>query len=112
MREILNLLEGQDFCIASPIEAIEQSKKFKKKKYLEVEFVRGFAMLLNLKKINFGLFDEKIFLYLEEIDLCKRAIKNKQKILLLNIKIDHAGGSSHGDRTNLEMEKSRNWHWM
>ena len=112
LREILNLLEGQDFCIASPIEAIEQSKKFKKKKYLEVEFVRGFAMLLNLKKINFGLFDEKIFLYLEEIDLCKRAIKNKQKILLLNIKIDHAGGFSHGDRTNLEMEKSRNWHWM
>ena len=112
LKEILDLLKNQDFCIASPIEAYDQSKKFNEKKYLEVDFVRGFAMVLNLKKMNFGFFDEKIFLYLEEIDLCKRAIENKQRILLLNVKIDHKGGFSHGSREDLEMEKSRNWHWM
>ncbi len=29
-----------------------------------------------------------------------------------NIKITHAGGTSHEESINYEMEKSRNWHWM
>ena len=29
-----------------------------------------------------------------------------------NIKIYHAGGTSHDEEINFEMEKSRNWHWM
>ncbi len=37
---------------------------------LEVDYVKGFAMLINLKKINFEkIFDENFFLFLEEIDL-------------------------------------------
>ena len=40
---------------------------------LEVDYVKGFAMLINLKKVNFQkIFDENFFLFLEEIDLCKR----------------------------------------
>ena len=36
---------------------------------------------------------------------------SKQKNLLdLNIKIYHAGGTSHDEEINFEMEKSRNWH--
>ena len=54
----------------------------------------------------------KIFLYLEEIDLCKRIRENNGKILSINVPFIHLGGLSHGDRENIEMEKSRNWHWM
>ena len=49
----------------------------KKKDYFEVDYVKGFAMLFNLNKIKkIGMFDKNIFLYLEEIDLCRR-LRNK-----------------------------------
>ncbi len=112
LSKIIDIVKDQDFCIASPLESDKNNIKFNEKKFIDVDFVKGYAMLLNLKKINFGYFDEKIFLYLEEIDLCKRAINNNQRVLLLNVKIDHAGGFSHGSRDDIEMEKSRNWHWM
>jgi GT2 family glycosyltransferase len=58
-------------------------------------------------------FDENFFIYLEEIDLCKRIKKKKQKIYLdKSIKIQHLGGSSHNKSIDFEMELSRNWHWM
>ena len=41
------------------------------------------------------------------------AFKVKKKIFLdTNIIISHAGGTSHEESINYEMEKSRNWHWM
>ena len=80
----------------------------------EVKNVKGFAMFLNLEQFrNIGFFDENFFIYFEEIDLCKRLIQNKKKIFLdTNIIISHAGGTSHEESINYEMEKSRNWHWM
>ena len=80
----------------------------------EVKSVKGFAMFLNIEQFKeLGFFDENFFIYFEEIDLCKRLIKNKKKIFLdTNIRINHAGGTSHEDSINYEMEKSRNWHWM
>ena len=69
-------------------------------------------MLLNKKKIiKVGLFDENIFLYLEEIDLCKRVKQANQKIFITKeAKVIHLGAKSSniGD----EFEKCRNWHWM
>ena len=78
----------------------------------EVEYVKGFAMLLNkisIKKI--GKFDEKIFLYLEEIDLCKRLKDKRKKIFICNnAKVKHLGArSSH---IGAEYDKVRNWHWI
>ena len=83
-----------------------------KKSTFEVEFVKGFAMLLNKKKIiKVGLFDENIFLYLEEIDLCKRLRKKNHKIYVCkNAKIVHIGAKS--SNLGFEYEKCRNWHWM
>ena len=80
----------------------------------EVKNVKGFAMFLNLKECEeVGFFDENFFIYFEEIDFCKRLIKNNKKIFLdTNIRINHAGGTSHDVSINHEMEKSRNWHWM
>ena len=46
------------------------------KEIMEVDYVKGFAILINLKKCTYDkIFDENFFLFLEEIDLCKR-IKN------------------------------------
>ena len=80
----------------------------------QVKNVKGFAMFLNLDQFKeVGFFDENFFIYFEEIDLCKRLIKNNKKIFLdTSIKINHAGGTSHEDSISYEMEKSRNWHWM
>ena len=80
----------------------------------ETSSVKGFAMFLNMEQFKeIGFFDEKFFIYLEEIDLCKRLKKLGKKIFLdSSIKILHSGGSSHDIEVNYEMELSRNWHWM
>ena len=98
----------------------EEKDKFDKKNDLknispvEVGNVKGFAMFLNISEFReVGFFDENFFFYFEEIDLCKRLINHGKKIYLIpEIKIDHGGGLSHDQSINVEMELSRNWHWM
>ena len=60
-----------------------------------------------------GFFDENFFLYLEEIDLCKR-VKNKNgKIYIAPaIKIFHMGARSVDKIFSKQVELTRNWHWM
>ena len=112
IEEFLKIVSGQEFAIAAPIENQEFKISSKQKNFEDVNYVKGFAMLLNKKFLNKEYFDENIFLYLEEIDLCKRVKDKKGRILRVNIPVTHLGASSHGDRENFEMEKSRNWHWM
>ena len=71
-------------------------------------------MFLNLEQFkNVGFFDENFFIYLEEIDLCRRLINQGKKIFIdPTIEIFHEGGKSHDSSINFEMELSRNWHWM
>ena len=108
-KKIINIIKKEKFTIAGFIEKSD-NVDFKNKKIIEKDFVKGFAMIINKKKIK-SYFDENIFLYLEEIDLCKRIKDQKGRVILLNIKIPHIGGLSHG-KWDLEIEKSRNWHWM
>ena len=79
---------------------------------LEVDYVKGFAILINLKKINFDqIFDENFFLFLEEIDLCKRIKNSGGKIFVaLNSRIQHSG--KQASEYSLNIELCRNWHWM
>ena len=108
-----------DFAIMAPY-IQEEKDKFDKKNDLknispvEVGNVKGFAMFLNISEFReVGFFDENFFFYFEEIDLCKRLINHGKKIYLIpEIKIDHGGGASHDQSINVEMELSRNWHWM
>ena len=81
---------------------------------VEVETVKGFAMFLNLEQFkDIGFFDDKFFIYFEEIDLCRRLRGKSKKIFLdSNIIVYHPKGGSHDDDINFEMELSRNWHWM
>ena len=91
---------------------LKTNTKYIKKNLLKVDYVKGFAMLINRKKIkNIGMFDNNIFLYLEEIDLCKRLIKSNHQIFLCKkAKILHKGAKSTD--LGFEFEKCRNWHWM
>ena len=107
-----------DFSILSPVTKIRNYGYFKKKdfsestKILEVDYVNGFAMLLYRSKIKkIGMFDEQIFLYNEEIDLCKRLRLAKQKIFIdKSSEVIHHGAKS--SNIGFEFEKCRNWHWM
>ena len=106
---------NEDFSILSP--KIFNNKTFdiienEKKDFSKVTFVKGFAMLLNLEKINFEkIFDENFFLFLEEIDLCKRINDSGGKIYIAPKSIIyHTGKKSSGNEFNIEL--CRNWHWM
>ena len=83
-----------------------------KKGLLEVDYVKGFAMLINLKKVTFKkIFDENFFLFLEEIDLCKRIKIIGGKIFVVQkSKVQHLAKKASGDSLNIEL--CRNWHWM
>jgi GT2 family glycosyltransferase len=82
------------------------------KEILEVDYVKGFAMLINLKKVTFKeMFDENFFLFLEEIDLCRRIKNNSGKIFVIQkAKVRHSG--KEGSEYSLNIELCRNWHWM
>jgi GT2 family glycosyltransferase len=74
--------------------------------------VKGFAILINLKKISFDkIFDENFFLFLEEIDLCKRIKERGEKIYIAcKAKVYHNAKESSGSEFQIEL--CRNWHWM
>ena len=86
--------------------------KNKKSNIIDIDYLKGFAIFVNLKKFKSRkLFDENYFLYLEEIDLCKRIIKKEGKIFLIkNSYLKHLAAKS--SNIGYEYEKCRNWHWM
>ena len=118
------------FAILAPLSSDAQYPNFKiykKDKNLinkdlpfKVKSVDGYAMVLNLKKINqiqsfenSNYFDENFFLYLENDDLCKRIIDNNENIFVIpNSKIKHLGAKAVDQKYSYEIELSRNWHWM
>ena len=113
-KQIISILKDKDFAIAAP-QIVEKDKVYRQNKdnieVKKVDHVPGMAMILNKKKFKGNYFDENIFLYLEEIDLCKRILDQGENILEINVEVNHLGNQSHGSY-DLEMEKSRNWHWM
>jgi N-acetylglucosaminyl-diphospho-decaprenol L-rhamnosyltransferase len=60
---------------------------------------------------KFGGFDEKYFLYYEDIDIQNRFIKKNQKVIKINVLFKHLYGS-HDKKFNFEIEINRNWHYM
>ncbi len=90
--------------------ALSNLFNFDNKIYKDVSEVKGFAMLLNKKKMKGELFDENFFLYLENTDLCLRMKKKNQNIYIIkNSIINHLGESSIVSK---DLEYLRNWHWM
>ena len=110
-----------DFAILSPLCSDSKHPNYKiyEKKsdlsdqIIEVDTIDGFSMLINKSKFNNSFFDENIFLYLENDDICLRARKNNQKIYIVkNSFIDHLGASSSSIKDSHEFDLLRNWHWM
>jgi GT2 family glycosyltransferase len=112
------------FAIAAPMEITD----IKKKNYgfinnnhpktndrpFKVDYVDGFAMLINKLRFKKNIFfDENIFMYLENNDLCKRTIENNENIYIIpKSQITHFGAKAVSDEFFNEVEFSRNWHWM
>ena len=107
-----------DFSIIAPLCNQKNYGFFSKKNksinenLFKVDYVKGFAMLMYIKKIKkIKMFDKNFFLYLEEIDLCKRLINKNENIYInKNAKVKHLGAKS--SNIGFEFEKCRNWHWM
>ena len=126
--ELVNASKEIDkFSILAPIHSNENYPNYKIVKglendnpnFLNVISVDGYAMLLNLKRIknalnliDYNFFDENIFMYLENDDLCKRLIKKKEKIFIVkSSKINHLGAKGVSQVFKNQIELSRNWHW-
>ena len=98
----------------------EHKKNINNLNPFNVKSVDGFAMLLNLNKINQiddfrdqKYFDENIFMYLENDDFCKRLSECNQNIFIIpKSKIKHLGAKAVSDEYAYEVELSRNWHWI
>ena len=116
--ELLNISKKIDFSILSPISDDKNYPNYKgvnheENDLIDVEHVDGYSMLLNKSKFDNKYFDEKIFMFLENNDLCKRMKIKKEKIYVCkNAKIKHLGGRSVDTKKDLEIEILRNWHWM
>ena len=106
---VLNDLEDKTYSIYK-----KKLPTLNKLKYLEVDSIRGFAMFFNMSKFkSIGFFDEKIFMYFEEDDLCRRVTNLNQKIyVIFSSKVIHKGGQSHNKEFSEQIELSRNWHYM
>ena len=115
---IESVKKNNNFHIIGPLQTKNEFSKVNNSKenlaLIETKQVEGFAMFLNMKKFsNIGFFDENFFLYLEEIDLCKRVKDTQGKIFIdPNIKIFHFGGRAVNEIFSYEIELTRNWHWM
>ena len=114
----------ENFAILSPLSDnphypnyrlnFDKAQKNDDKIIYEVEEIDGYSMIINKDYFNKSVFfDEKFFMYLENVDLCLRAKKNGGKLIIVkNSKIHHLGAKAVDDRYSKEVELSRNWHWM
>ena len=115
-----NKLENNFGVLGPRYRNLENDKSLKQsnKKYLlkTVECISGAAMFFLKKSFDdINGFDENIFLYFEENDLCKRMIKKNKKIYQINsITIDHNRGNSFDSQNMSEIEAMKLnsiWHF-
>lgn len=108
---MLEIIKDKDFAICAP--RLENNPtQFGHDQSIEVEDVRGFAMLLNKKKFNQQFFDENIFLYYDEDDLCKQIKQKNEKIFLLNVIVSHIGGKSFQIPNTNQVRYLCHWHLL
>ncbi len=89
-------------CFLNPYYKIRLKHGLDKK---EVGWLSGACLLVRRDALErVGLFDEKFFLYFEDIDLCLRIKRSRQKLIYLpRARIFHKGGTS----TSLDKMSSR-----
>lgn len=77
---------------------------------IEKEAVLGAALLLDIEEMeSIGYFDENIFLYYEEVDLCKRVRDHEKKVVLFpDVYFSHVKEAS--TLPSPAIERLRQWH--
>ena len=119
LNEIINSSQNINFTILSPLNEDKRYPNYKifnqkiiHDNLFEVDRVDGYAMILDTSKFNDNFFDEKIFMYLENDDLCLRVKRKKEKIYVCGQSlISHLGAKTVDENYREEIELSRNWHW-
>ena len=120
LNRIFEKSKNLEFAILSPLSDDKNYPNYKTEKgtqienndLFEVDQVDGYAMILDKEKFNNNFFDEKIFMYLENDDLCLRIRKANEKIYIYSKSlISHLGGKTVDKKYFNEIEISRNWHW-
>ena len=78
-----------------------------------VDAVNATTMLIKVDALNkIGGWDNNIYVYLEDIDICLRLTLNGFNIIKIsNAIVDHKGWSSHFDEIKSSMNISRVWHF-
>jgi GT2 family glycosyltransferase len=112
INKVLKVMDNnKDIAIAAP-QISDKTYKKNKAQISFVDWVSGAAFFVRndiFQKL--GGFDDNIFLFFEETDLCKRAIDNGYKIALVNnaIAIHQEGQSSPQSAKYIFV---KNWHFM
>lgn len=107
-----------DLCLGKNGDIIKNIKT-KKKNIIPsgdfcVEAVSATTMLLKKSVIKqIGGWDENLYTYLEDLDLCLKLRRNNyQLIKIKNSIVHHVGFGSHKNENIGKFELSRNWHFM
>ena len=120
LSQIFEISKNLEFAILSPLSdnkdypnyKVQKELTNKKKGLFEVDQIDGYAMILDKQQFSDSFFDEKIFMYLENDDLCLRTKKNNKKIYIYSHSlISHLGAKAVDKKYLNELEFSRNWHW-
>ncbi len=119
LNEIFKISYNLDFAILSPLNDNEKYPNYKKINYfdedkglIDVDQIDGYSMILDKNHFKDNYFDEKIFMYLENDDLCLRTKKSGKKIYICKKSlISHLGAKAVDTKYVEEIELSRNWHW-
>ena len=120
LNKIFEISKNLNFAILCPLSDNEDYPNYKLDKQvneiqnnlLDVNQVDGYAMIFDKEHFNDSYFDEKIFMYLENDDLCLRLKRSNKKIYVYkNSLVSHLGAQTVDNRYYEELEYSRNWHW-
>ncbi len=120
LNKIYEISKDLKFAILSPLSDNKDFPNYKKDIHsennkadlIEVSQIDGYSMILNKDEFDNNFFDEKIFMYLENDDLCLRTRNNFKKIYVYSKSlISHLGAKAVDEKYRNELEFSRNWHW-
>ena len=108
--ELVDFNNNKDFDKDLNITKLNIDKESNKTK---VDLVKGSALIINLNKFeNRKIYDENLFFFFEEVDLCKRVKKMNGNIFIFNkVKIIHGGGGSVDDVMSDNYDDFRNWNY-
>ena len=108
--ELVDFNKNKDFDKYLNMTKISNDSEAKTSK---VDLVKGSALIINLDKFeNRKIYDENLFFFFEEVDLCKRVKKMGGLVYIFNkIKILHGGGGSVDDPMTGNYGNFRNWNY-